>query len=75
MAQGMAAATQGVDNANKYTKAEANYRNAGSSVTNCGACRFYQGSGICSQDEGAISTGAVCDLFQARGAGLQDLIR
>lgn len=71
----VAAAQQGVDNANKYSKVEANYRAAGSSKTRCGACKFYQGQGICSQVEGNISPNGVSDVFQPRDSSLKDLIQ
>lgn len=70
----VAAAQQGVDNANKYGKDEVNYRPAGSAKTRCGACKFYQGTGICSQVEGNISPNGVSDVFQPRDPSLTDLI-
>lgn len=71
----VAGVREGVDNANKYSKVEANYRPAGSSKTRCGACKFYQGAGICSQVEGDISPDGVSDIFQPRGKSLRDLVK
>ncbi len=70
------AGNQGV----QYTKAEVNYRPAGSSNTRCFTCSFYTpsqgGHGICSQVAGDIAESDVCDLWQGKSnQSLADLIK
>jgi hypothetical protein len=78
---------QGAEGAsNKYTKDEVNYRSAGKSPTRCVYCKFYQpgyGTNSCSQVEGPIRPGDVCDLYQpvnqaqsnpSKGASITDLV-
>jgi hypothetical protein len=62
------------EEADKVSKAEANYRNAGSSDTTCGSCRHYLGDGICELVDGLVSTKGVSDLWEPRGRGLADLM-
>ena len=58
----------------KQTKAQANYRPAGSSETRCGTCAHYQGDGICGVVAGLVDEGGVSDLWEPRSGGLVDLI-
>ena len=66
----------------KYSKEDANYRNAGSSDTYCGNCAHYTssafGGGVCDIVEGDISPGGVSDFWEANReeaqASLGDLI-
>ncbi len=67
--------TQTQDVQAKYTKAEANYRPAGSSQTACWSCRFFQPGrpASCARVAGPIERSAVCDLWQ-RSQYLKDLV-
>ncbi len=59
-----------------YTKAEANYRPAGTSQTACWSCRHFQRGhpNTCRKVAGPIDPEAVCDLWQAKTYGLGDLV-
>ena len=67
----------------KYSKEDANYRDAGGSDTYCGNCAHYTssafGGGVCSIVEGEISPGGVSDFWEANreeaNSSLGDLIR
>lgn len=70
----------GVTGDTKMTKAEVNYRPAGSSNTRCERCAHFawstgaQGQGTCRLVMGLIDPGGVSDEFTPGGGGLQDLI-
>jgi hypothetical protein len=64
----------------KYSKAEVNYRPAGSSNTRCEHCSHFRwgggerGTGSCRIVMGRIEADGVCDAYEGGGSGLTDLI-
>lgn len=63
-----------VGSGQRYSKDEANYRDAGSSSTNCGECKHFQQAGSCELVSGSIDEQHVSDYFEPYGGGLVDLI-
>jgi hypothetical protein len=51
------------------TRAQVNYRTAGSLEERCGTCSMFLPEGRCSLVQGSIAAGAVCDRWQARDQG------
>lgn len=70
---------QGVG-APKRAKEEVNYRDAGSSKTRCGTCTHFSpglagNKGSCDLVLGAVSTSAVCDLYNGENQSMMDLVQ